>query len=46
MVVFFVVVNSGVAVVAAFFYYFLYMATFNAELLYSVHIHGKTKVGN
>ena len=30
----------GVAVLSAFFYYLLYMFTFNAELLFEVHIHG------
>ncbi len=41
MLVFFMVVNVGVAMVAAFFYYFLYMITFNVQLLFNVHIHGK-----
>ncbi len=41
MVTFFVIVNTGVAVVAAIFYYFLYMVTFNTELLFDVHIHGE-----
>jgi len=40
MVIFFGIVNSGVALVAAVFYYFLYMVTFNTELLFEVHIHG------
>lgn len=40
MITFFLVVNSGVALVAAIFYYFLYMVTFNTELLFEVHIHG------
>ena len=31
---------TGVALVAAVFYYFLYMVTFNTELLFEVHIHG------
>ena len=44
MVTFFVVVNSGVALFAAIFYYFLYMVTFNTELLFEVHIHGKKKI--
>ena len=41
MVVFFVVVNVGVAMSSAFFYYILYMITFNTQLLFDVHIHGK-----
>ena len=32
--------TSGVAVLCALFYYLLYMATFNTELLFDVHIHG------
>jgi len=40
MVTFFFIVNTGVAVLSAFFYYLLYMFTFNAELLFEVHIHG------
>lgn len=40
MVTFFFIVNSGVAILCAFFYYALYMATFNTELLFDVHIHG------
>lgn len=40
MALFFLIVNTGVAVVAAVFYYVLYMATFNTELLFEVHIHG------
>ena len=44
MVVFFAVVNVGTAILAAFFYYFLYMVTFNTELLFGVHIHGKVVV--
>jgi len=40
MISFFVIINSGVALVAAVFYYFLYMVTFNTELLFEVHIHG------
>jgi len=40
MIVFFGIVNIGVALVAAVFYYFLYMVTFNTELLFEVHIHG------
>merc|ERR1740124_766066 len=35
-----VITNIGVAVLSAFFYYFLYMCTFNTELLFQVHIHG------
>ena len=41
MITFFFVVNAGVGVFSAVFYYFLYMVTFNTELLFSVHIHGK-----
>jgi len=40
MVTFFAVINVGTAVVCAVFYYFLYMVTFNTELLFEVHIHG------
>ena len=40
MMTFFLLVNTGVAIVAAIFYYFLYMLTFNTELLFEVHIHG------
>jgi len=40
MMTFFFVTNIGVAVLCAFFYYFLYMCTFNTELLFQVHIHG------
>ena len=40
MIIFFLVINTGVALVAAIFYYFLYMVTFNTELLFEVHIHG------
>ena len=40
MVTFFVVVNIGVGITSAIFYYFLYMMTYNAELLFEVHIHG------
>jgi len=40
MMTFFFIVNIGVAVLSAFFYYILYMATFNTELLFEVHIHG------
>ena len=43
MVVFFAVVNVGVAVLSSFFYYILYMITFNTELLFEVHIHGRTQ---
>lgn len=40
MLIFFFVVNCGVAFASAIFYYFLYMVTFNDELLFQVHIHG------
>merc|ERR1719458_293807 len=40
MVTFFAVVNVGTAIVCAVFYYFLYMVSFNTELLFEVHIHG------
>jgi len=40
MLIFFLIINSGVAVLCAFFYYLLYMFTFNTELLFDVHIHG------
>jgi len=40
MLTFFFIINSGVAVLCALFYYLLYMATFNTELLFDVHIHG------
>lgn len=40
MISFFVIINTGVALTAAVFYYFLYMITFNTELLFDVHIHG------
>lgn len=40
MVTFFAVVNIGTAVVCAVFYYFLYMVSYNTELLFEVHIHG------
>jgi len=40
MITFFLVVNAGVGVVSAVFYYFLYMVTFNTQLLFQVHIHG------
>ena len=40
MMTFFFITNIGVAVLSAFFYYFLYMCTFNTELLFQVHIHG------
>ena len=41
MITFFLVVNAGVGVVSAVFYYFLYMVTFNEQLLFQVHIHGE-----
>lgn len=41
MLTFFGIVNVGVAMVCAVFYYFLYAVTFNTELLFDVHIHGK-----
>ena len=41
MITFFFVVNAGVGVFSAVFYYFLYMVTFNEQLLFQVHIHGK-----
>lgn len=41
MLTFFGVVNVGVALVCAVFYYFLYAVTFNTELLFDVHVHGK-----
>lgn len=44
MITFFVIVNTGVAIVAAIFYYFLYMVTFNTELLFNVHIHGERAI--
>jgi len=40
MVTFFAVINVGTAVVCAVFYYFLYMVSYNTELLFEVHIHG------
>lgn len=40
MITFFFVVNAGVGVFSAVFYYFLYMVTFNEQLLFQVHIHG------
>jgi len=40
MVTFFAVVNVGTAIVCAVFYYFLYMVSYNTELLFEVHIHG------
>jgi membrane associated rhomboid family serine protease len=43
MVVFFAVVNVGVALLSSVFYYILYMITFNTELLFDVHIHGKSR---
>ncbi|KAK9500168.1 hypothetical protein O3M35_001480 [Rhynocoris fuscipes] len=40
MFIFFTVVNLGCAILSAFFYLFLYMCTFNTDLLFFVHIHG------
>ncbi|XP_014260781.1 transmembrane protein 115 [Cimex lectularius] len=40
MVVFFFVVNLGVALLTTAFYLFLYMCTFNVDLLFFVHVHG------
>ncbi|XP_037070367.1 transmembrane protein 115-like [Pollicipes pollicipes] len=40
MLLFFLVVNVLVAVLSGFFYLFLYMCTFNTDLLFHVHIHG------
>ena len=40
MLLFFLVVNVLVAVLSGFFYLFLYMCTFNTDLLFNVHIHG------
>ncbi|CAH1394972.1 unnamed protein product [Nezara viridula] len=40
LLVFFAIVNIGVGVVSASFYLFLYMFTFNTDLLFYVHIHG------
>lgn len=40
MVTFFAVINVGTALVCAVFYYFLYMVSYNTELLFEVHIHG------
>lgn len=40
MMTFFAIVNIGVALLSAFFYLFLYMCTFNTDLLFTVHIHG------
>jgi len=40
MLLFFLVVNVLVAVFSGFFYLFLYMCTFNTDLLFHVHIHG------
>lgn len=40
MLEFFAVVNLGVAVLSTTFYFFLYMCTFNTDLLFTVHIHG------
>ncbi|XP_075236672.1 transmembrane protein 115 [Lycorma delicatula] len=37
---FFAIVNIGVAVLSAFLYLFLYMCTFNTDLLFDIHIHG------
>ncbi|XP_073977032.1 transmembrane protein 115 [Rhodnius prolixus] len=40
MIIFFTVVNLGCAILSSFFYLFLYMCTFNTDLLFFVHIHG------
>lgn len=40
MLTFFAIVNLGVAVLSTTFYFFLYMCTFNTDLLFTVHIHG------
>ncbi|XP_071443609.1 transmembrane protein 115-like isoform X1 [Hetaerina americana] len=40
MMTFFAIINIGVAILSAVFYLFLYMCTFNTDLLFTVHIHG------
>lgn len=40
MLLFFAIVNVGVGILCASFYLFLYMFTFNTDLLFFVHIHG------
>lgn len=40
MVTFFGVVNIGVALLSSFFYLFLYICTFNTDLLFTIHIYG------
>lgn len=40
MMTFFAIVNLGVAVLSTTFYFFLYICTFNTDVLFSVHIHG------
>lgn len=37
---FFAIVNVGVAILSAVFYLFLYMCTFNTDLLFDIHVHG------
>ncbi|XP_022905447.1 transmembrane protein 115 [Onthophagus taurus] len=40
MLTFFAIVNLGVAIISTTFYFILYAFSFNAYLLFSVHIHG------
>nr|CAG4638467.1 EOG090X06Q3 [Cyclestheria hislopi] len=40
MMTFFVLINFSVALIGAFFYLTVYMATFNTDVLFHVHIHG------
>lgn len=40
MITFFSIVNVGVALLTSVFYLFLYMFTFNTDLLFTTHIHG------
>jgi Eukaryotic integral membrane protein (DUF1751). len=42
MMTFFAIVNIGVAISSTLFYFFLYMCTFNTDLLFFVRIHGLT----
>ena len=40
MILFFAIINVSVALVSAFFYLVVYMATFDTDVLFRVHIHG------
>jgi hypothetical protein len=40
MLTFFTLINTSVAFFGVFFYLAIYMATFNTDVLFEVHIHG------